>query len=340
MDTWAGLERFLNLSMGSQVGASGVALIAVIELKRRVQYPLGFQENTTTGACIVRLTAEEWRTVAGIHERKTFERAKARLEELEVLRIERNGRLLEITLWPAPIEVEEEITMYDQEVEVVCSSIEVDTFMESPAEIRTEIPTESGTSNGTCLGSGWGTGLGTHRETSPDLATQSETSTASLSERVLRTREDEVFPSPDVPKNSSYPTKLDENSLIRYPLNRYSLNNNKCIINASNETTNNDQRYNVSQDGLKFANLWVQEVGHPLTPYEQEGLLRFTRLGYTEELLVEALRCAVAADNRRMGYVLGILRNWYQEGVRCLQDVAEIKKHWEDLRFVKRAKSC
>ncbi|HZK84315.1 MAG TPA: hypothetical protein VFC58_06460 [Desulfosporosinus sp.] len=32
--------------------------------------------------------------------------------------------------------------------------------------------------------------------------------------------------------------------------------------------------------------------------------------------------------------------NWYQEGVRCLQDVAELKKRWEDLRFVKRAKIC
>ena len=31
MDIWAGMERFLHLSLGSQVGANGVALIAVIE---------------------------------------------------------------------------------------------------------------------------------------------------------------------------------------------------------------------------------------------------------------------------------------------------------------------
>jgi len=55
---------------------------------------------------------------------------------------------------------------------------------------------------------------------------------------------------------------------------------------------------------------------------------------------VEALRCAVAADNRQMGYVMGILRNWYREGVRCLEDVALAKEHWDDQRFLKRAKNC
>ena len=64
------------------------------------------------------------------------------------------------------------------------------------------------------------------------------------------------------------------------------------------------------------------------------------RLGYREELFVEALRCAVAADNHQMGYDLGILRNWYEQGVRSLQDVAEVKKSWDDQRFLKRAKLC
>jgi len=87
------------------VGANGVALVAVLGLKRLLQYPEGFQGQSRKSACMVRLTAEEWCTVAGIHERKTFERAKAKLVELEVLRIERNGRLLEITLWPDPLAV-------------------------------------------------------------------------------------------------------------------------------------------------------------------------------------------------------------------------------------------
>ncbi len=80
-------------------------------------------------------------------------------------------------------------------------------------------------------------------------------------------------------------------------------------------------------------------MGHPLTPYELEGLLRFQRLGYRDELFREALRCAVAADKRRMGYVLGILRNWYQEGVRGVEDLATVRERWQDQRFIARSQT-
>src|SRR5665648_952658 len=345
MVAWAGLERFLHLSMGSQVGSSSVALIAVLELKRILQYPEGCQGQSETSGCTVRLTAEEWRTVAGIHERKTFERAKAKLVELKVLHIDRNGRLLEITLWPEPLASSE-----------VCISEVVPGLVQCPTEnCSASYETSSGPCNETRLGTCSGTELGTRRGTSLEtcFGTTSETETVSLSERVLLTREDKVFPSKNVPVNV---ISVRDNKLLRYPLNRYPFNTNTNtntntnininINNVSNGTTNHDQRNNVKRaappsegvDLLEFAILWVQEVGHALTPYEKEGLVRFLRLGYTEELFVEALRCAVAADNHQMGYVLGILRNWYQEGVRCLQDVTESKKRWEDLRFVKRAK--
>ena len=55
-----------------------------------------------------------------------------------------------------------------------------------------------------------------------------------------------------------------------------------------------------------------------------------------DELFKEALRCAVAADKKRMGYVLGILRNWYQEGVRGLADLANNRERWQDQRFIAR----
>ena len=365
MRAWEGMERFLQLSLGSQVGASGIAMIAVIELKQRVQQQARFQGPA--GSNSVRLTTEEWRAVAGIHERKTFERAKTRLEELGVLHIVREGKLLEVTLWPAQIPMVESPTR-DSEGEVVTSPRERENETKSGSASETDsvatncvkgrrlrllkgpngrrAPIER-SDEGTCLGTSCGTGYGTGYGTS--AGTSSETGTVSLSKRVLMSKEDEVFFRPEVPENVDSPTFLDNNSLQRYPLNRSSLNRqDNNINNASNEVTNNDQRYNQRRDEtivvpspegaslLEFAIHWVQEVGHPLTSYEKEGLVRFLRLGYTEELLVEALRCAVAADNRRMGYVLGILRNWYQEGVRCLEDVVEVKKRWEDLRFLKR----
>src|SRR5665648_319515 len=348
MDAWVGLERLLNLSMGTQVGASGVALIAVLELKRRLQHSAEFQGQSPTSSCIVRLTAEEWRSVAGIHVRKTFERTKAKLEELGILRIVRNGKLLEVTLWPdqeSTLEVgfpegskqEEFKSVLKSETQMASQSgLQVKQgkirnlklrLLACTGEIsRVAYETDSETSNETSCG--------TSNETR--IGTSNETGTVSPSERDHRSREDGVFPRPDVTKNVAYPTLLDKHALLRYPLNR---NYNKIHINnVSNEATKNEQRCNEGVSLLEFAIHWVQEVGHALTPYEKDGLVRFQRLGYTEELFVEALRCAVAADNRRMGYVLGILRNWHEQGVRCLQDVAAIRESWEDLRFLKRAK--
>lgn len=454
MRTWEGMERFLQLSLGSQVGASGVALIAVIELKQMVQQQVGFQGPSRSNS--VKLTAEEWRMIAGIYERKTFERAKARLEELGVLHIGRDRKLLEITLWPDQIPLKEnptcgtegEVASISREGENetnpvttsktgsvavsktsspgmsvpelslpeiglptgVNSEVQLDLertlatnrvkgrklrLLKDPKERsepfdRTDDGKFSGTKLGTCQGTfcetdvetSYGTGCETDVGTS--LGTTSETVPVSLSKRILLTREEVVFPSQDVPESVDS-LKCVDNSLHRYSLNRYSLNYQ--YYNGSNDITNNDQRNNQCNNGKRnndehnnlqqsdrkqnnkqantnlseqrtilrepesgvhaseemrpspeFASLWVQEAGHPLTSYEKEGLARFHRLGYTEELFVEALRCAVAADNRRMGYVLGILRNWYQEGVRFVGDVALAKKRWEDLRFLKRAK--
>ncbi|HEY8909082.1 MAG TPA: DnaD domain protein [Desulfosporosinus sp.] len=352
MDAWAGMERFLNLSLGSQVGASGVALIAVLELKRLLQNQVGYHKEPGTNT--IRLTAEEWRTIAGIHERKTFERAKAKLEELGVLKIEHDGKLLEISLWPDPIIVEEEITTCDQQAAVECAKGEVVTELDSEPASEMKAAQEKGTrlrlmetplvssrtgreandETGfeTRSGTTSGTGCATSCET--NHGTSCETETVSPSERVLRFREDEVFPKTDGPINvGPLREPLNRSSLSGYSLNRELINNN----NEMNDTTKNDQRYDGKSE---FATRWVEEVGHALTAYEKEGVARFLRLGYTDELCVEALRCAVAADNRQMGYVLGILRNWYQEGVRCLEDVALAKKEWDDLRFLKRAAIC
>jgi len=182
MEAGAGMERFLNLSLGSQVGASGVALIAVLEFKRLLQHQAGYQQET--GTSTIRLTAEEWRTIAGIHVRKTFERTKAKLEELGVLRIQRNGKLLEITLWPS-----------------------------------------SGTSRETVRETELGTSCETVCETSCETnnGTRSETGTVSLRERVLSSKEDEVFLRTEEAPGNVGP--------LRDPLNRYSLHRQSIYIN-------------------------------------------------------------------------------------------------------------
>lgn len=85
-----------------------------------------------------------------------------------------------------------------------------------------------------------------------------------------------------------------------------------------------------------FKRLWQSEMGHVLTRYEEEGIQRFVRMGYSEEVLIEALRYAVLSDKRHMGYLLGILRNWYRAGVRQPRDIPLIQQRWEDKRFMDR----
>ncbi len=91
-----------------------------------------------------------------------------------------------------------------------------------------------------------------------------------------------------------------------------------------------------SEIGATFRQLWQEEIGQPLTPYQEEGLMLFVRLGYTEEIFIEALRHAVMADHRHMGYVLGILRNWHNQNVRNKEDILRVQQDWEDKRFLKR----
>lgn len=88
--------------------------------------------------------------------------------------------------------------------------------------------------------------------------------------------------------------------------------------------------------GKTFRELWEKEMGQPLTPYQENGLMLFVRLGYTEEIFIEALRYAVMADRRHMGYILGILRNWHNQNVRTKEDIARAQQDWEDKRFLSR----
>ncbi|NMA68944.1 MAG: DnaD domain protein, partial [Desulfitobacterium sp.] len=91
-----------------------------------------------------------------------------------------------------------------------------------------------------------------------------------------------------------------------------------------------------SEIGKTFRELWEKEIGQPLTPYQEDGLMLFVRLGYTEDIFIEALRYAVMGDHRHMGYVLGILRNWHNQNVRTKEDIARVQQDWEDKRFLRR----
>lgn len=170
------------------------------------------------------------------------------------------------------------------------------------------------------------------------------------------------FPTwPRILMNRFKPLSNPALTLTRYSLTRYSLKRNSLLNNTktnneiiNNPNNNNEQRYNEqlmsntikqeNQDrlhsqgiiGLKFRQLWREVMGHDLEPHEEDGLQTFIRLGFSEDIFIEALRYAVMADRKHMGYILGILRNWHNQNVREYRDIALVQQKWRDQQFLRR----
>ena len=377
MKEWSGLERVFRLSLGVQVGANALALLAALEFKQHLQMDLlGPAESNNQ---LISISSEEWRSTAGIFDRKAYDRAKAKLVEAGIIHIQQEGRVLRVTLWPnlekdesnQAIEApsEPQIECGDRTRIASSEDKKVSVIMEAPegtveeAVCETIDETEHRTTDRTSLRT---TDETTHRTVH---GTTHGTVDASIPETDKR-----VTLTPELSTSFSR-SPLDRYSLNRSPLTlsswpRYSQSNpsiNLLRLNdeeRNNELRNNEQRYNElrirvdlkesnnaippslsNPNGLlkgsdistKFKRLWQSEIGHALTRYEEEGLERFLRLGFTEEILLEALRCAVLADQRQMGYLLGILRNWYRAGVRHPRDILLVRQSWEDQRFIDRA---
>jgi DnaD/phage-associated family protein len=47
---------------------------------------------------------------------------------------------------------------------------------------------------------------------------------------------------------------------------------------------------------------------------------------FNSEIIIHAIQIAVNKDKRNIHYVNGILRNWKEQGVKCLQDVKDIEQ--------------
>ena len=64
----------------------------------------------------------------------------------------------------------------------------------------------------------------------------------------------------------------------------------------------------------------------------QEEKLRYWVLeqGMDIEVIVAAIAEMVKTPSRRIEYLEGILRNWYNEGIRNLDDLAAHRKRWQE----------
>lgn len=69
--------------------------------------------------------------------------------------------------------------------------------------------------------------------------------------------------------------------------------------------------------------------GRMMNPIESAKILDWLNT-ITPELILKALEIAVLSNNRSCKYIAGILRNWQDRGIKCLQDVEEYERKHKD----------
>lgn len=428
------VERVFRLSLGLEIGVHALSLLAALEFKQLLQKDL--QGPKEKDSQYIRISSAEWCSIAGISERKAYERAKTKLEEQGIIKVEREGRSLRILLWPelggfsgvdrelegvTPDEILENVeleseTYEEKEINPLELSLGTEAGMDISAKVEQvsgesvrnsesgetegtrdgaldELPDEinskisDGTSNRTLNGTikqtskGTlpGTPGGTKNRTSDGSNPRTTGSICAGQKLKESRRKSRKHRTPGASKHQSLMSQsqkmtFSKTTYKRYALyhntiNRSSLLNNTKISNSNTSSifipnNNNEKRLNGLINNLdpklihknihkpvdkgdnfvnkhvnissKFRKLWQGEMGQALTPYQEEGIQRFVRWGFSEDILIEALRCAVMADRKHMGYVLGVLRNWFNQGVRELKDIPDIQQRWRDQRFFQR----
>lgn len=76
--------------------------------------------------------------------------------------------------------------------------------------------------------------------------------------------------------------------------------------------------------------------GRPMNPIESEKVLYWLE-NFTPELILKALEIAVLGNNRSCKYIGGILGNWSDKGVKCVEDVDELERKHKALKDKNRA---
>ncbi len=110
-------------------------------------------------------------------------------------------------------------------------------------------------------------------------------------------------------------------------LNKTKQTNNPPI---SPPTTEVDKLVPESDNNRRIVfSSYEQEFGRPLSPIEAEQL-KFWFENHPEELILHALRTAVLSQNRSMKYIQAILGNWKKAGARCMQDVEELERKFQE----------
>ena len=65
---------------------------------------------------------------------------------------------------------------------------------------------------------------------------------------------------------------------------------------------------------MNMVDIFEEQFGRPLTPMEFDSIKEWVQSGYSEEIILKALKEAVKSQVLTLRYIEGILINWAQNG--------------------------
>ena len=70
------------------------------------------------------------------------------------------------------------------------------------------------------------------------------------------------------------------------------------------------------EEKMNMIDIFEEQFGRPLTPMEFDSIKEWVQSGYSEEMILKALKEAVKSQVLTLRYIEGILINWAQNGVK------------------------
>ena len=72
----------------------------------------------------------------------------------------------------------------------------------------------------------------------------------------------------------------------------------------------------TAEEKMNMIDVFEEQFGRPLTPMEFDSIKEWVQSGYSEEMILKALKEAVKSQVLTLRYIEGILINWAQNGVK------------------------
>lgn len=103
-------------------------------------------------------------------------------------------------------------------------------------------------------------------------------------------------------------------------------------ITTTPPTENRESEFNpeeLESRSRQVVERFEKGFGRPLNPIEAERI-QYWLEQHSAELIEHALDIAVLGNNRSCKYISGILTNWNDKGVKCVQDVEDLEKRHQE----------